>query len=130
MLTSKYFYGNMYSGELSLEPPLIKSSLRGGILADEMGLGKTISALSLVNSVPYDLSSSDSHYANQTTLVIVPMSLLSQWQKEFEKANNNSNHKCIVYYGQQSVVDLSLILVNIKKHIPVMTDYYIRDCFE
>lgn len=120
MLTSKYFYGNMYSGELSLEPPLIKSSLRGGILADEMGLGKTISALSLVNSVPYDLSSSDSHYANQTTLVIVPMSLLSQWQKEFEKANNNSNHKCIVYYGQQSVVDLSLILVNIKKHIPVM----------
>ena len=38
--TEKYFYANMYNGELSLEKPVIKSSLRGGILADEMGLGK------------------------------------------------------------------------------------------
>lgn len=121
-MSGKYFYGNMYSGELSLTPPLIKSSLRGGILADEMGLGKTISALSLVNSVPYDLNPDihDNRYAYQTTLVIVPMSLLSQWQKEFENANNNPNHKCIIYYGQQSIVDLSTTLVNKKKHIPIM----------
>lgn len=121
-MCGKYFYGNMYSGELSLSPPLIKSSLRGGILADEMGLGKTISALALVNSSPYDLThdTNDSHYAHQTSLVIVPMSLLSQWKKEFDKANNNPNHKCIIYYGQLSVVDLSSILVNKKKHIPIV----------
>lgn len=120
---SKYFYGNMYSGELSLEKPLIRTSLRGGILADEMGLGKTISALALINSVPYDTKSSllgNSDYASQTTLVIVPMSLLSQWKKEFDKANNNLNHKCIVYYGQSAVVDLSTLLVNKTKHIPIM----------
>lgn len=121
-VSDRYFYGNMHSGELSLEKPLIKSTVKGGILADEMGLGKTISALALINSVPYDINSSlqSPYYANQTTLVIVPMSLLSQWHKEFEKANNNLNHKCIVYYGQQTVADLSNMLINRPKHIPIM----------
>lgn len=117
----KYFYGNIHSGELSLEKPLIKSSVKGGILSDEMGLGKTISALSLINSVPYDTGIiDDPSYAFQTTLVIVPMSLLSQWEKEFKKCNQNSNHRCMVYYGQQSFSDLSNVLIGKKKHIPIM----------
>lgn len=118
---SQYFYGNLNSGELSLIPPLVKSTVKGGILADEMGLGKTISALSLINSVPYDNNGNqeDSGYAFRTTLVIVPMSLLSQWEKEFHRANNNPNHRCIVYYGQQSIVDLSQKLLR-TKHIPIM----------
>ncbi|CAH6718661.1 DNA repair protein Rad5p [[Candida] jaroonii] len=117
----KYFYGNIHSGELSLEKPLIKSSVKGGILSDEMGLGKTISALSLINSVPYDTGIiDDPSYAFQTTLVIVPMSLLTQWEKEFKKCNQNSNHRCMVYYGQQSFSDLSNVLIGKTKHIPIM----------
>ena len=44
-----------------------------------MGLGKTIATLALVNSVPYDNfpePKSDRPYASQTTLIVVPMSLL------------------------------------------------------
>ncbi|MFD1500773.1 DEAD/DEAH box helicase [Streptosporangium lutulentum] len=47
----------------------------GGILADDMGLGKTISTLSLL------LSERESG-AHSPTLLICPMSLIGNWQKE------------------------------------------------
>lgn len=118
----EFFYANIYSGEISLEEPLIKSSVKGGVLADEMGLGKTISTLSLVNSAPYDLdvTQNEERYASKTTLIIVPLSLLLQWKKEFDKANNNSNHKCIIYYGDLAELDLYPVLCNKTKNIPVL----------
>lgn len=122
----EYFYANMYSGELSITKPIIKSLVRGGILADEMGLGKTISTLSLINSVPLDMrlsfeEESSNRYASNSSLIVVPMSLLSQWQSEFEKANNNPNHRCIVYYGDQTVKDLKPLLCQHRnKNIPIV----------
>lgn len=119
--SNKYFYANMYSGEMSIEKPLIKSTLRGGILADEMGLGKTISALSLINSVPYDTKTRHyNYYASKTTLIVVPMSLLTQWKKEFDKTNNNLNHYCRIYYGDQTESDLTHTLCNKDVHIPIV----------
>lgn len=114
------FYANLYNGELSLERPMIKTSLKGGILADEMGLGKTIATLALVNSVPKDTeyvgspNFKNNRYAFQTTLIVVPMSLLAQWKEEFEKANNNSNHTCYLYYGDDTAVDLAPMLCNLR----------------
>lgn len=126
-LEDNYFYANMYNGELSLTKPVIRSMVKGGILADEMGLGKTISTLALINSVPIDLLFEENKavedekiYASKTTLIIVPMSLLTQWQKEFDKANNNSNHKCLIYYGDLACTDLSPSLCNKKKDIPIV----------
>lgn len=113
------FYGNLHNGELSIETPLLKTLVRGGILADEMGLGKTISTLALVNSVPYDTETAKG-YANKTTLVVVPMSLLSQWKSEFDKANNNPNHQCMIYYGDLVEVDLRPVLCNKDKNIPIV----------
>lgn len=117
-----HFFANMYSGELALKRPMLKSLVKGGILADEMGLGKTISTLALVCSVPYDTEKApEKAYASKTTLIVVPMSLLSQWQSEFEKANNNPNHRCVIYYGDQTVKDLRPLLC--KHHdtnIPVV----------
>ncbi|CCE78844.1 Piso0_000876 [Millerozyma farinosa CBS 7064] len=103
----EFFYANIFNGELSLKPPLAKTSLKGGILADEMGLGKTISTLSLVHSVPCDVDyansqHNDTSYAYGTTLVILPMSLLSQWENEFSNTNNNPHHECLVYYGEHA----------------------------
>lgn len=121
---AEYFYANLYSGELSIVKPIIKTMMRGGILADEMGLGKTISTLSLINSVPSDTDIPSEgfkkNYASNTTLIVVPMSLLSQWQSEFEKANNNSNHKCIVYYGDQTYSDLQQVLCGKERNIPIV----------
>ncbi|WP_053405499.1 DEAD/DEAH box helicase [Persicobacter sp. CCB-QB2] len=48
----------------------------GGCLADDMGLGKTVQVLSLLASV---------HKAKSTSLIIVPRSLIFNWQKEVEK---------------------------------------------
>lgn len=131
----EYFYANLYTGEFSIEKPVIKTMINGGFLADEMGLGKTISTLALICTADHDkeykndletargLSISDlsakpgtdlisqnplellksqskiSSYAYRTTLIIVPMSLLNQWQSEFEKANNDPKKRCEIYYG-------------------------------
>lgn len=117
------FYANLRSGELSMEKPMLKTLVRGGILADEMGLGKTISTLSLINSVPFDLQyeyNKTDNYADKTTLVVVPMSLLTQWKKEFDSCNNNPNHQCIIYYGELVESNLKPILCNKNKDIPIM----------
>ncbi|KAF3991732.1 hypothetical protein FT663_02605 [Candidozyma haemuli var. vulneris] len=121
--TEEYFYANLYNGEMSRDKPMMKSFMKGGILADEMGLGKTISILSLVHSVPYDSSALNfepPRYASKTTLVVVPMSLLSQWKSEFDRSNNNKNHRCFVYYGDSVQADFSQTLCGRTKNIPVV----------
>ncbi|KAL6948907.1 hypothetical protein ACO0QE_001386 [Hanseniaspora vineae] len=108
-----HFYANLYSGEFSLEVPTVKLMTKGGILADEMGLGKTISTLSLISTVskdpdfqPYDVVKISEEnmkpYAYQTTLIVVPMSLLFQWKSEFENAMSGSSKYCEIFYGDQS----------------------------
>ena len=117
------FYVNPYSGDLSLEFPEQEQHCLGGILADEMGLGKTIQMLSLVhthrsmvarqsrqlaggmssvNQLPR-LGSNGSNvlYAPYTTLVVAPMSLLSQWRSEAEKASKEGTLKIELYYGNE-----------------------------
>lgn len=102
------FYANLYSSEFSSEKPLLSNVCRGGILADEMGLGKTISTLALIHSVPFDKEYQDSKeeleekdYAYRTTLIVVPTSLLTQWDEEFNKANNDGSTS-LVYYGTET----------------------------
>ncbi|PBP16082.1 SWI/SNF family DNA-dependent ATPase Ris1 [Diplocarpon rosae] len=49
---------------------------KGGILADDMGLGKTISTISLILTRP------SPNPARKTTLIVGPVSLIRQWDKE------------------------------------------------
>ncbi|KAH6670352.1 SNF2 family domain-containing protein [Plectosphaerella plurivora] len=115
------FYVNPYSGDLSLEFPKQEQNCLGGILADEMGLGKTIQMLSLVHSHRADKAEEARKAANSTssvdgfarltsspatvlpapctTLVVAPMSLLSQWASEAEKASKEGTIKTMMYYG-------------------------------
>lgn len=120
---SDHFYANLYNGEFSTEKPLVKNFLKGGILADEMGLGKTILTLALIHSVPYDLETlagSYRKYASKSTLIVVPMSLLSQWKNEFNRSNNNKNHLCYIYYGDLVQADLANLLCNRENNIPIV----------
>lgn len=48
----------------------------GGVLADDMGLGKTIQALSLLCQCHLE------EHANRPSLLVVPTSLLGNWQRE------------------------------------------------
>lgn len=118
-----FFYANLYNGEMSITKPMMKSFVKGGILADEMGLGKTISTLSLIHSVPYDrltMQFEPPRYASKTTLIIVPISLLSQWKSEFDRSNNNKNHRCFIYYGDTVQADFSQTLCGRSTNIPIV----------
>ncbi|ODQ61506.1 hypothetical protein WICANDRAFT_91048 [Wickerhamomyces anomalus NRRL Y-366-8] len=121
------FYANLYSGEFSLEKPILKTMCRGGILADEMGLGKTVSTLALIHNAPFDKdydvqNAIEERYASRTTLIVVPTSLLSQWQDEFNKANN-SDGSVFVYYGTESGKDLKAQLCGDSPPMVVLTTY-------
>ena len=124
------FYLNPYSGDISLDFPEQEQHCLGGILADEMGLGKTIQMLSLVHShrskIPRQPRALDGGMSNVnhlprlsnsstvldapfTTLVIAPMSLLSQWRSEAEKASKEGTLKVELYYGNEKSNNLQAL---------------------
>lgn len=81
----------------------------GGILADDMGLGKTVQVLSLLQ-----------HSVDKKRgphLVIVPTTLLFNWQAEIKKFAPKLNF--FLHYGPDRIKDLS----EIKKHDVIITSY-------
>ena len=60
---------------MSLKPPFAKSKCLGGILADEMGLGKTVMMAALI--VSNRRKSKEKRQGG--TLIVLPLTLLSQW---------------------------------------------------
>jgi hypothetical protein len=75
---------------------------KGGILADGMGLGKTVQALSLICARP----SSDP--LRKTTLIIAPVALMRQWEKEIERHVHPSHRlKVWIYHGKGKNADFN-----------------------
>ncbi|KAL8853561.1 MAG: hypothetical protein Q9221_001547 [Calogaya cf. arnoldii] len=69
---------------------------KGGVLADDMGLGKTIQAIALMVS----RRSTDPHC--KTTLIIAPVALMKQWEREIRtklKTNNEHRLKTYILHG-------------------------------
>ncbi|KAG8950664.1 DNA helicase rad5 [Tulasnella sp. 424] len=119
------FYFNPYSGELSLEFPRAERNCRGGILADEMGMGKSIMTSSLLHTSrvvdpsesPDDtgksakrrvqgalnFSKNSSRQASTSkptaTLIVAPLTLLSQWKSELERSSKKGTLKAYIYHG-------------------------------
>ncbi|WFD31325.1 DNA helicase rad5 [Malassezia sp. CBS 17886] len=123
------FYLNPYIGDLSLDFQPASRGARGGILADEMGLGKTIMLASLIHAeraptrggpcaqeppraAPRGRALRQTSLAaalhgrhtprvgaTKATLVVAPMSLLSQWQSELERASAPGTLTVQLYYG-------------------------------
>jgi len=65
----------------------------GGILADDMGLGKTVQVLAFL------LSLRESGHSQSADLVVVPRSLLLNWQREVQKFTPDL--KVLLYFGNQ-----------------------------
>lgn len=63
----------------------------GVILADEMGLGKTIQVISFLSYIFYE------HNLYGPFLVVIPLSTIQGWQREFDKWCNELN--VVVYLG-------------------------------
>ncbi|KAI0018828.1 SNF2 family N-terminal domain-containing protein [Xylariomycetidae sp. FL0641] len=67
---------------------------KGGILGDDMGLGKTVSTLALIVSNPAP------HGQAKTTLIIGPLSLLKQWEREIaQKLKVEHRLSTYTYHG-------------------------------
>ena len=68
-----------------LMPNAVYGSKAGGLIADEMGLGKTVLSVGLI-------------YSNllPRTLIVVPPSLLSQWESQIYKF---TGHSPLIYHG-------------------------------
>lgn len=79
-----------------------KGNNKGGILADEMGLGKTVQALSLICANP------PSDDICKTTLIIAPVALMRQWEKEIERHIHASDALSVyLYHGSGKRADFS-----------------------
>ncbi|KAG1777727.1 SNF2 family N-terminal domain-containing protein [Suillus placidus] len=73
-------------------PPLLG---RGAILADSMGLGKTLSMLALILATKKDIPTDHS----KSTLIIVPLSVISNWEKQIEEHCVRDAISSYTYYG-------------------------------
>ena len=75
----------------------------GTILADDMGLGKTIQAITTI------LYLKENDYIKKRVVVVVPTSLLSNWEKEIEKFAPTLTY--FSYYGTKRIIQESDILL-------------------
>lgn len=69
----------------------------GGCLADDMGLGKTLQTIALLASIYPE--------AQKSTLIVMPKSLLFNWEQELQKFAPNI--KYYTYYGQYRDLELA-----------------------
>jgi non-specific serine/threonine protein kinase len=74
----------------------------GACLADDMGLGKTLQALSLLAGIKEGMIESSNKFVH-THLVVVPPSLLFNWEREIEKFY--PDFKVYPYQGKERTVD-------------------------
>jgi len=79
----------------------------GGCLADDMGLGKTIQAIAILSTV-YPSK-------KQSSLVIMPKTLLFNWANEIEKFNPNLSY--YIYHGLERDIN------DAKQHNLIFTTY-------
>ncbi|RYC54768.1 hypothetical protein CHU98_g11440 [Xylaria longipes] len=92
-----------------------KSSLKGGILADDMGLGKTIQALALMLCHP------PQDGTRKTTLIVVPTSLLRQWEREIDdKVKPGYKLKTVIFYSAKKK---SMTVAKLLSYDIVITTY-------
>ncbi|KAF9691927.1 hypothetical protein EKO04_009833 [Ascochyta lentis] len=75
---------------------------KGGILADGMGLGKTVQAISLICARPSD------DPLRKTTLIIAPVALMRQWEKEIARhVHDRYQLKVYIYHGSGKNADFA-----------------------
>jgi SNF2 family DNA or RNA helicase len=85
----------------------------GGFLCEEMGLGKTVEMLALLLANPYDAAVANARLdcltpararlltPSQATLVVVPVSLLAQWESEVDKCVQAGKLKVALWHGER-----------------------------
>ncbi|KAI0305630.1 SNF2 family N-terminal domain-containing protein [Multifurca ochricompacta] len=68
---------------------------RGALCGDSMGLGKTLTMIALILATKNDISSEFSN----STLIVVPLSVLSNWEKQIQDHCVPEALSYVMYYG-------------------------------
>ncbi|KAF2789211.1 hypothetical protein K505DRAFT_284789 [Melanomma pulvis-pyrius CBS 109.77] len=110
---SRAEYVNNITGDRhDKSPPMF----RGGILADDMGLGKTLSMIGLVASDSREFQPQQSLVGRPTyhraTLLIVPSSLLQQWEDQLImhlQTSSPSRIRWMKYHGPSRMIDHKML---------------------
>ncbi|TFY52347.1 hypothetical protein EVJ58_g10068 [Rhodofomes roseus] len=108
----KPIYYNLATKTPQSVPPLLG---RGALCADSMGLGKTLTMLALILATKSDIPPDFS----RTTLIVVPLSILSNWEKQIEDHVQPGALTSCVYYGATR----SMTPEDLKKYDVVITTY-------
>ncbi|EKM54585.1 uncharacterized protein PHACADRAFT_197015 [Phanerochaete carnosa HHB-10118-sp] len=108
----KPFYFNLATKTPQTQPPELG---RGALCADSMGLGKTLTMLALILSTKLDIPIDYS----RTTLIVVPLSVLSNWEKQIEDHVREGALSYCVYYG----TGRKMTPEELKKYDIVLTTY-------
>ncbi|KAI8963341.1 SNF2 family N-terminal domain-containing protein [Daldinia sp. FL1419] len=98
---------NLVSNHMMDTPPKLVS---GGVLADDMGLGKTLQVISLIMS---------SGFSEGPTLIVAPVSVMSNWEQQFERHVKEDQRPNIFRYHKAGTYSKSDLL----KHDVVITTY-------
>ncbi|KAI6046015.1 SNF2 family N-terminal domain-containing protein [Pisolithus marmoratus] len=93
-------------------PPVLG---RGALVADSMGLGKTLTMLSLILATKKDIPSDHS----RATLIVVPLSVMSNWEQQVEEHCTRGALTTCVYYGPSR----SMAADELVKYDIVITTY-------
>ncbi|PFH50907.1 hypothetical protein AMATHDRAFT_3537 [Amanita thiersii Skay4041] len=110
--TQKVYYYNVATNTPQVQAPILG---RGSICADAMGLGKTLTMLSLIIATKDD---NPSDYS-KTSLIVAPLSVLSNWEQQIPEHCAPGSLTYIVYYD----VNRSLSAEELMKYDVVITTY-------
>lgn len=134
-----YYYLNQLSREAALQAPPAAIPCRGGINSSEQGMGKSIEIAALVQArraergwidgVPGAELAQDAPEpappglrASRATLVVAPMSMLGQWQREFARVAPSAGPwqlRTLLHYGQRRAKSAAAL----AKYDVVITSY-------
>ncbi|KAI0675019.1 SNF2 family N-terminal domain-containing protein [Trametes maxima] len=109
--------GKMYYYNIATKTPQEAAPAlgRGALCADSMGLGKTLTMLALVVATKSDIPVDHSN----STLIVVPLSVMSNWEKQIEDHVKPGALTYCVYYGKNRALSPS----ELKKYDIVITTY-------
>ncbi|KAF8161207.1 SNF2 family N-terminal domain-containing protein [Crassisporium funariophilum] len=109
---TKTYYYNIATKTPQEAAPILG---RGALCADAMGLGKTLTMIALIIATKGD---SDVGFS-KSTLIVVPVSVLSNWEKQIEDHCTQGALSSCVYYGTKR----GLSKAELQKYDVVITTY-------